>query len=251
MTPSYPIALLAVLGLAAATATAYLLVRPRPHERMKAYGGIIGALGRWLYFVTGPLLRLAIALRLTANFMSVAGAVFGLAAGGFAAAGQWGWAGLSLAASAWCDLIDGEIARATRTQGKAGAFLDSNLDRIIEIALFAGMATALPDRSGAVWSMAALASSFMVSYARARGEGLGVACPNFGMERPHRVVLLLSALLAAPFLGVRGGALLVESACAIVTVGASATAVGRMFVIHHRLRRQEDDPRGSGPAGPA
>jgi CDP-diacylglycerol---glycerol-3-phosphate 3-phosphatidyltransferase len=250
-TPSYPIALLLVLATAGVTAIAYIVVRPTPPERMKNYGGPIGVLGRWLYFIQRPLVRIAIALRLTANAMSGAGVIFGLGAGGLAAMGLWGWAGLSLAASAWCDAIDGEIARATRTQGKAGAFLDSNLDRIIEIALFAGITWGLPDRTSSIWAMAALASSFMVSYARARGEGLGVACPNFGMERPHRVVLLLFALLAAPFLGAQGSALVVESACAIVTLGASATAVGRMFVIHHKLRRQEDDPRGSGPAGPA
>ncbi len=251
MTPSYRIALLLVLGTAGLTSVAYVVVRPTPPERMKAYGGPIGVLGRWAYFVTRPLLRVAIALRLTANAITAIGVVFALAAGGFAAAGEWGWAGLALVASGWSDLIDGEIARATRTQGKAGAFLDSNLDRLGEIALFAGIATALPDRSGSVWAMAALASSLMVSYARARGEGLGVVCPNFGMERPHRVVLLMFAMMAAPFLPGQGGPLLVESACAIVAVGASATALGRMIVIHQRLRRQEHGPRGSGPPGPA
>ncbi len=248
---SYEITLGFILGLAGLTSIGYVVVRPTPPERMKAYGGPIGVLGRWAYFVTRPLLRVAIALRLTANAITGVGAVIGLAAGGFAAVGEWGWAGLSLVASAWCDLIDGEIARATRTQGKAGAFLDSNLDRLGEIALFAGIAASLPDRSGSIWAIAALASSLMVSYARARGEGLGVACPNFGMERPHRVVLLMFAMLAAPLLPGQGGAMLVESACAIVTVGASATALGRMVVIHQRLRRQEHDPRGSGPPGPA
>jgi CDP-diacylglycerol--glycerol-3-phosphate 3-phosphatidyltransferase len=252
MSPSYRITLLVVLGAAGLTAVGYVIARPTPPERMKAYGGPIGVLGRWAYFVTRPLLRVAIALRLTANAITGVGAVLGLAAGAFAAAGEWGWAGLSLVASAWCDLIDGEIARATRTQDKAGAFLDSNLDRLGEIALFAGIATSLSDRSGPVWAMAALASSLMVSYARARGEGLGVACPNFGMERPHRVVLLMFAMLAAPFLPGDGAPLLVEAACAIVTVGASATALGRMVVIHQRLRRQEHGgPRGSGPPGPA
>ena len=248
---SYRLTLLAFLGTVALTAVAYVIVHPTPPERMKAYGGPIGVLGRWAYFVTRPLLRVAIALRLTANVITALGAAIGLAAGGFAAAGEWGWAGLALVASAWCDLIDGEIARATRTQGKAGAFLDSNLDRLGEIALFAGIAASLPGRSGSVWAIAALASSLMVSYARARGEGLGVACPNFGMERPHRVVLLMFAMLAAPLLPGRGGAILLESACAIVAVGASATALGRMVVIHQRLRRQEDEPRGSGPPGPA
>ncbi|HEY6098650.1 MAG TPA: CDP-alcohol phosphatidyltransferase family protein [Anaeromyxobacter sp.] len=251
MSPSYQITLLLLLGTAGLTGLVYVVTRPTPPERMKAYGGPIGVLGRWAYFVTRPLLRIAIALGLTANAISGVGAVLGLAAGAFAAAGEWGWAGLSLVASAWCDLIDGEIARATRTQGKAGAFLDSNLDRLGEIALFAGIATSLPDRSGPVWAMAALASSMMVSYARARGEGLGVECPNFGLERPHRVVLLMIAMLAAPFLPGQGSGLLVEAACAIVAIGASATALGRMIVIHQRLRRQEHGPRGSGPPGPA
>lgn len=251
MSPSYRIALALVLGTAALTAVVYVIARPTPPERMKAYGGPIGVLGRWAYFVTRPLLRVAIALHLSANAVSGLGAALALVAGGFAALGEWGWSGLLLVAGAWCDLIDGEIARATRTQGKAGAFLDSNLDRLGEIALFAGIAVALPERSGSVWAVGALASSLMVSYARARGEGLGVQCPNFGMERPHRVVLLMFAMLAAPLLPGRGSALLVESACAIVTLGASATALGRMIVIHHRLRRQEHDPRGPGPAGHA
>ena len=109
-----------------------------------------------------------------------------MVAAGFAAVGAWGWAGFVLVFGAWCDLFDGEIARKTGTQSPAGAFLDSNLDRISEIVLFAGLAAAFPDRSGVVWAVAALSDSLMVSYARARGEGLGVACPTFGIERPHR-----------------------------------------------------------------
>jgi CDP-diacylglycerol--glycerol-3-phosphate 3-phosphatidyltransferase len=88
----------------------------------------------------------------------------------------------------------------------------------------------------------------MVSYARARGEGLGVECPNFGMERPHRVVLLMFAMLFAPFFPGRGGPLVVEIACAIIALGATATALGRMIVIHQRLRREEATPRGAGPS---
>lgn len=247
MSPSSRIAIVILLGTAALTGLGYAVARPTPPDRMKAYGGPIGILGRWAYFVTRPLLRVAIALRLTANAITAVGAAVGLAAGVLAGLGEWGWAGILLVFGSWCDLIDGEIARATRTQGKAGAFLDSNLDRLSEIALFAGLAVSFPDRSGSIWAVAALASSLMVSYARARGEGLGVECPNFGMERPHRVVLLMFALIIAPFLPGTGGALLLEAACALIGVGASATALGRMFVIHQRLRRQEHGPGGSGP----
>jgi CDP-diacylglycerol--glycerol-3-phosphate 3-phosphatidyltransferase len=251
MSDSSRIAVVLLLATAGLTAGIYAVVRPTPPERMKAYRGPIGVLGRWAYFVTRPLLRIAIALRLTANAITGVGAVIALAAGGLAAAGEWGWAGFLLVFGSWCDLIDGEIARATQTQGKAGAFLDSNLDRLSEIALFAGLAASFPDRSASVWAVAALASSLMVSYARARGEGLGVECPNFGMERPHRVVLLMFAMIFTPFLPGRGGALLLEGACAVIALGAGATALGRMVVIHQRLRRQEQGPGGSGPAGPA
>jgi CDP-diacylglycerol--glycerol-3-phosphate 3-phosphatidyltransferase len=247
MSPSSRIAIVVLLATAALTGLGYAVVRPTPPERMKAYGGPIGVLGRWAYFVTRPLLRVAIAFNLTANAITAVGAAVGLAAGVLAGLGEWGWAGFLLVFGSWCDLIDGEIARATRTQGKAGAYLDSNLDRLSEIAIFAGLAISFPDRSGSIWAVAALASSLMVSYARARGEGLGVECPNFGMERPHRVVLLMFALIAAPFLPGTGDALLLEACCALITVGASATALGRMFVIHQRLRRQEHRPGGSGP----
>jgi CDP-diacylglycerol--glycerol-3-phosphate 3-phosphatidyltransferase len=87
----------------------------------------------------------------------------------------------------------------------------------------------------------------MVSYARARGEGLGVECPGFGMERPHRVVLLMFAMLFTPFLPAGAAVLLLEGACAIVAVGATATALGRMVVIHHRLRRTEGHRPAQGP----
>jgi CDP-diacylglycerol--glycerol-3-phosphate 3-phosphatidyltransferase len=240
MSGSSRVAIALVLATAAATGVLYAIVRPTPPERMKQYSGVIGLLGRWAYWVTGPLLRVAVALRLSANAITGVGAAIALAAGVLAAVGEWGWAAFFLVFGSWCDLIDGEIARSTRTQGKAGAFLDSNLDRLSEIALFAGLAASFPDRAGSFWAVAALASSLMVSYARARGEGLGVECPNFGMERPHRVVLLMFAMLFAPFVPGHAGVLVVEGACAIVAVGATATALGRMVVIHHRLRRTEE-----------
>jgi CDP-diacylglycerol--glycerol-3-phosphate 3-phosphatidyltransferase len=247
MSPSNRIAAFLLLAAFAVTMTGYLIVRPVPPERAKGYTGIIGLLGRWAYWVTGPLLRAAVALRLSANAITGFGAAIALAAGVLAALDQWGWAGFLLVFGSWCDLIDGEIARTTRTQGKAGAFLDSNLDRLSEIALFAGLAMSFPDRAGSFWAVGALASSLMVSYARARGEGLGVECPGFGMERPHRVVLLMFAMLFSPFLPVRAGVLVVEGACAIVTVGATATALRRMVVIHHRLRTQEQAEAKVGP----
>jgi CDP-diacylglycerol--glycerol-3-phosphate 3-phosphatidyltransferase len=244
MSGSNPVAAFLLLAAAVTSWGLYGIVRPTPPERMRAYSGPIGFLGRWAYWVSGPLLRGARAAGLSANAITGIGAALALGAGVLAGTGEWGWAGILLVFGSWCDLIDGEIARSTRTQGKAGAFLDSNLDRLSEIALFAGLAVSLPARAGEALAVGALVGSLMVSYARARGEGLGVACPNFGMERPHRVVLLMFALLLAPFLPAPAAALELEAACALVALGAGATALGRMVVIHQQLRRSEG-PRGA------
>ena len=249
MSDSSRFAIVILLGTSALTAVAYAFARPAPPERMKAYGGPIGVLGRWAYWVTGPLLRAAAALHVSANVITGIGAALALVAGALAGVGEWGWAAFLLVFGSWCDLIDAEIARTTRTQGRAGAFLDSNLDRLSEIALFAGLAASFPDRPGSVWAVVALAASLMVSYARARGEGLGVSCPNFGLERPHRVVLLMFPLLASPFLPHQAAVLLVEGACVVIAVGAGATALGRMVVLHQRLRRDEDEHGAGGGSG--
>ncbi len=221
-------------------------MRPASPPRLAGVKGPIAWLGRWAFFVSRPVLAAADGLGLSANAITGLGVAVSLAAGLAAAAGAWGWAGLLLVYGSWCDLLDGERARRTGTVSKAGAFLDSSLDRVSEIALFAGFAAAFPDRAGVLWAVAALSASLMVSYARARGEGLGVACPPFGLERPHRLVLGMFALLWAAFLAPAAAILLLESVCAFIAVGAGATALGRLVVIHQLLRR------GRGPdAGPA
>jgi CDP-diacylglycerol--glycerol-3-phosphate 3-phosphatidyltransferase len=90
----------------------------------------------------------------------------------------------------------------------------------------------------------------MVSYARARGEGLGVACPTFGLERPHRVVMVMFALLGAAFVPEPHATSVMRWVTAAVAIGATATAAARMFVIHRMLIKAER-PKGAAPAGDA
>jgi CDP-diacylglycerol--glycerol-3-phosphate 3-phosphatidyltransferase len=244
MRASAQIAIVALLGAASLTSIAYLIARPPSPARLAGRIGPIPSLGRWAYWVSGPFLRAAIRARITANGMTTIGLGLTLVAAGFAAAGAWGWAGFALVFGAWCDLFDGEIARKTGTQSPAGAFLDSNLDRLSEIVLFAGFALAFTTRAGVFWTLWATASSLMVSYARARGEGLGVACPTFGLERPHRVVTLMFTLLAAAFVPEPHATTLVVWITAAIAIGASATAAARLFVIHRMLIRAEP-PKGA------
>ncbi len=95
------------------------------------------------------------------------------------------------------DMLDGALARVQNRQTRFGAFLDSTLDRYSEGALLFGVA-ALYLRRGhplaAALAWIALVGSFMVSYARARAEGLGLDAEVGVLARPERILLLGGAL---------------------------------------------------------
>lgn len=111
------------------------------------------------------------------------------------------------------DIFDGYVARATGLASAFGSFYDSTLDRISEVVVFLGVFSLYggghPD-FGEPWMVyvvaLALAGSLMVSYTRARAEGLGIDCKVGVMQRPERVVLLGAATLL--FGSMWGGAVL-------------------------------------------
>lgn len=93
------------------------------------------------------------------------------------------------------DMLDGALARVTGTSGAWGAFLDSTLDRLGDAAIFAGLAVWLA-RGGhqsllAGVTVYCLVAGAMVSYARARAEGLGVKADVGLAERSERIVIIL------------------------------------------------------------
>jgi CDP-diacylglycerol--glycerol-3-phosphate 3-phosphatidyltransferase len=93
------------------------------------------------------------------------------------------------------DMLDGALARVTGTTGAWGAFLDSTLDRVGDAAIFAGLAAWLA-RGGHQPALAGvtvycLVAGAMVSYARARAEGLGVRADVGLAERSERIVIIL------------------------------------------------------------
>jgi CDP-diacylglycerol--glycerol-3-phosphate 3-phosphatidyltransferase len=202
------VAVLAHLVFSAAVTVVYAIVRPPRPARLDGYRGVLAVLGGWAYWATRPILKVAVGLGLTPSGLTVVGLALNTAAGALAWQGAWGWAWVMLLWGCTGDLLDGELARSMGQSTKAGAFLDSNLDRVSEIALLGGLAMGLPGRASSIWALAALGASFMVSYARARGEGLGAACPTFGLERPHRMVIFIFTFLAAAFLPARAAELL-------------------------------------------
>ena len=139
--------------------------------------------------VTGLLARLGVSPNgLTLLGLVVAGASAYLLSVGLLWAG-----GIVLLASGVFDLFDGALARATGRASRFGALLDSVVDRVSEMVVLLGLLILYIQSSsaeGLVLVYLALAGSVLVSYLRARAEGLGIECRVGIMTRPERVVAL-------------------------------------------------------------
>lgn len=145
-----------------------------------------------------PLTRRLARAGVSPDTITCTGLFVSAVAAAFLAAGMLRTAGLVWLIGSALDMLDGALARVTGAVNRKGAFLDSSLDRVSEGLLLAaavyhfagqGMAPA------AAASACALLASFMVSYTRARAEGLGVECKGGLATRAERVILLGLGLL--------------------------------------------------------
>ncbi len=140
-------------------------------------------------------------LGLTPNALTILGSLLTASVGLLAAQGWFLWAGLGLWLFSLTDTLDGALARATGRVSTFGAFLDSVCDRYAEAAVFLGLIwwyQANGDALGVALAYLAIVGSLMVSYARARAEGVGLQAAEVGwFQRPERVVALGVGLLAA------------------------------------------------------
>jgi CDP-diacylglycerol--glycerol-3-phosphate 3-phosphatidyltransferase len=117
------------------------------------------------------------------------------------ATGHFELAGVALLLGSACDALDGIVARKRGQASDAGEMLDAVIDRYSDAFSLCGLALFYSDR---VWQLAlvisALVGAMMVSYVRAKAEGLGVDVPAGLMRRPERLAYLCAALLLAPTL---------------------------------------------------
>jgi CDP-diacylglycerol--glycerol-3-phosphate 3-phosphatidyltransferase len=141
--------------------------------------------------------------------MTLMGLLLAVIAGVVLALGQTRLAVLPLALSGLADMLDGAVARVTGRQSVYGAALDSTVDRASEAVILGGLLVGIVARgSGEVFLallvLLYLLSSFLVSYTRARAEGLGFSCQVGFMERPARMVATMVIFLVGPVLLVPG-----------------------------------------------
>lgn len=152
---------------------------------------ILGA-GARAYFawVMRPLWRSFEKLQIPPNAVTTLSVLLAVAAGVSLAQGRFSLGGWLYLFSGACDFIDGRLARITGKASKAGAALDSVLDRYCESAVLVGLAWFYRGSWVLLPVLLTLVGSFLVPYIRARGEGLGIEVKMGMMQRPERLVLV-------------------------------------------------------------
>lgn len=176
-----------------------------------------------------PVVRIAQALHLTPNTITVIGLLITLCASVLVGAGWLLLGAAILTAGSLLDAVDGALARAQGGGTSFGSFLDSTLDRAGEAILFTGiaawiLATAPDPRWPTLLVMVALAASFLVSYAHARAQGIGLAADVGLAPRTERLVIVIVGVALAG-LGLSIG---LYAALLIVAVLSVATVVQRI-----------------------
>ena len=159
--------------------------------------GLRGSVTKWF---ERPAVSFLVALKFTPSVATALGLGIALIAAYFVYQGEFFIAGFLVLFSSVFDLLDGGIARATGRVSKRGAMMDSVFDRVSELAVLVGLAmyyTSGPDADqlGVLLAIIAMSGSFMISYVRARAEGLGVKGTAGFLTRPERVVVMVVCLL--------------------------------------------------------
>jgi CDP-diacylglycerol--glycerol-3-phosphate 3-phosphatidyltransferase len=171
-------------------------------------------LQKGIYRVINPLVKGLIKIGFTPNIVTVTGLVLnimvaivfikGAEQGNRGDLSYVGWAGALILFAGLFDMLDGQVARLGNMSSSFGALFDSVLDRYSELIMFLGICYYLVAHHYFISSLAAfiaMIGSMMVSYIRARSEGLGIQNSGGLMQRPERVILIALSAIACGVTG--------------------------------------------------
>lgn len=249
--------LLLLCGIFGATFVAYgmlALVGKRPRSAEQAARGDTVFLPLFLReywdWVTRPAVNFLVRIGATPDSITWASLFISMGAAAAFAFGRFGLAGWLYIFAGTGDMLDGKVARATGGGTKAGAFVDSTLDRYTEIFVLAGLAWYFRETAVLWAALFAMAGSLMVSYTRARGEGLGYSCREGGMQRAERIVYVgLAAVFGSTIDAFRmsqgTSQTFVAAALTLMAISANITAMQRFWAITRHLKQEEAEERRS------
>lgn len=201
-----------------------------------------------IYVIITPVIKGMIRIGFTPNLVTTIGFVLNIAATIMLlyAAGEMtgstsivGWSGAVILFAGLFDMMDGRLARIGNMSSMFGALWDSTLDRYSELFTLFGIAMYLILNSwvtGGVLTFLAMVGSVMVSYVRARAEGLGIECKVGLMQRPERVVL---TSLGAILCGIFDNLWFLVVPIVIIAILANITAFWRICHCYKVLNKRE------------
>jgi CDP-diacylglycerol--glycerol-3-phosphate 3-phosphatidyltransferase len=175
-----------------------------------------------------PLVSLLAWTRVSPTAVTLFALPLSIGAGLLFAIGRFFWAGVCVALVGLCDTLDGELSRKTNRTSVLGAFLDSTTDRLSESFVMVGLYWYYRASWFGLLAVLALVFSFLVSYVRARAEGVGRECKVGLFERPVRVIIVLIGAFVL-------GRTWTPLALGVIAVGSLVTVVHR--IVHVLAQR--------------
>ncbi len=173
----------------------------RDRELSARVGLASSPIAHWFLWSIGPMWGLIRRSGIPANAVTSLSFLIAVTAGLAMAMGRFALGGWLFILSGVCDLIDGRLARAKQQAGPYGAALDSILDRYSDAIVMSGLAWYYRSTWVLLPCLVALVGSLMISYTRAKGEGLQAKMKSIGvMQRPERVLLLGLTVALSPIL---------------------------------------------------
>jgi phosphatidylglycerophosphate synthase len=245
-----PLLLLAVLSISLLVYCGLCALGRTPDVGRVKHNQFFGLfMARYLVWVIGPVER-ALLGRVTPNAITALSLLLCALCGVAAGLGNLGAAVWLYAVAGILDIIDGRLARLSNKQSSSGALFDSVSDRWGELFIFTGYAWHLRESVWLLAVMGAIGSSMMVSYTRARAEGLKIELSGGLMQRAERIFLVTVGTLLAAWFGaaesttaataselILGGTMLL---CAVASTG---TAVSRWIMAFRILAKRDAERR--------
>lgn len=168
-------------------------------------------------------------LKISPNVLSIIALTAGIAAGALFIFERPFWAGICIAICGAFDIIDGQVATSSNKRSLFGAIFDSTLDRYSEFFIYLGLAFHFRNHFGLWLAFLAFLGSTMVSYTRARAEGLGIECRIGIMQRAERMVLLFGGSLIGSLLRIFNPVMI--AVLASIAAVSNITAFQRTFYV--------------------
>ncbi len=190
-------------------------------------------LRKWTYGIINPVALAIARTGISPNALTLTGFVMHVGIAYVLSQGWFFWGALLIVFAGIFDALDGAVARAANRVSRFGAFLDSNLDRFSEALMYFGLLLYYIHHGTTLHTIliyAAIIGSIMVSYARARAEGIGVECKEGILTRFERIAILVIALLLD----------VVPLALWVLAILTNITAFQRMYFVWRKTEEKHE-----------